>query len=130
MYDLKQAWNEKNMQKVFDITVAYAKTMTEPAVEHNKCLYRTSDGRACFIGNLIKDEDYIPEMENKAVGKVLFLLGIHTIPKAELSDARNFKTFLNKLQNIHDGSGKDSWFAIGFPRLAQQFNLTYTPDGA
>lgn len=35
-----------------------------PAVENDRCSYRTADGRACAAGVLIPDDEYTPDFED------------------------------------------------------------------
>lgn len=69
------------------------------------CLYRTHTGLKCAIGCLIPDDIYDPDMENQSAGH---LLTRWTIPGLHHQGYDHpLATFLNKLQTIHDDSGRE-----------------------
>ena len=108
-------------QELFDKVVAHARSQREKAVnEEGSCLYRGPRGLKCFIGALIPDDKYTPELEGRSgggpiVGKV-WGLNLEVPGQKDLS---------YKLQEIHDISPIVSW-ENEFELIAAAFNLTYT----
>jgi hypothetical protein len=109
-------------QETFDLVVAHAKTMDEPASvqgtgagRHNTwCEYRTKDGRKCFAGALIPDELYHPGMENHAAddyesGKIMVA--------DVLEDLGYEPKFVVCLQAIHDNAADKFVKLPSIPRL-------------
>ena len=57
------------LQSIFDRVVEHFLGMSGPAQNHKgDCCYRTKDGNRCFVGALIKDEDYSPSIEGISLG--------------------------------------------------------------
>jgi hypothetical protein len=60
------------LQSIFDRVAEHFLGMSGPAQNHKgDCCYRTKDGDRCFVGALIKDEDYSPSIEGLALGPAL-----------------------------------------------------------
>jgi hypothetical protein len=60
------------LQSIFDRVADHFLGMSGPAQNHKgDCCYRTKDGDRCFVGALIKDEDYSPSIEGLAINSVL-----------------------------------------------------------
>jgi hypothetical protein len=56
------------LQSIFDRVADHFLGMSGPAQNHKgDCVYRTDDGNRCFVGALIKDEDYDPLFEGLAL---------------------------------------------------------------
>lgn len=91
-------------QKVYNIIKAHAIKQNERAIDGVTCQYRSPDGLKCFIGAIIPDELYNPDMEGSNIESVLLyypdfkeFLGVPDL------------TFLIQLQNIHDWSPVEDW---------------------
>jgi hypothetical protein len=57
------------LQSIFDRVAEHFLGMEDPAQnDMGDCVYRTDDGNRCFVGALIKDEDYDPSFEGVAIG--------------------------------------------------------------
>ena len=110
------------LQPIFDRVATHFLSMPHPssAADKSMCYYRDDhDGNRCFIGALIQDEDYRPEIEGVSIrsqgykpfgaGATLELaivrgmnaLGIEI---DELND--DLRDELEKLQRIHDNWGE------------------------
>ena len=109
------------LQPIFDKIATHFLSMTHPssAPDKSMCYYRDPDnGNRCFIGALIQDEDYRPEVEGVSVrsrgykpfgaGAVLELaivrgLNAMGIEIDELND--DIRSVLEQFQLFHDGWG-------------------------
>src|SRR5574343_435632 len=73
-----------------------------------QCRYRAPNGKACFLGVLIPDDKYTPEMEYAGSiacnETVLQFFGM-----SHCSENRNDIQFLYNLQRIHDFSDPNLW---------------------
>lgn len=119
------------LQEIFDKILAHARTQRRQAAVITElsdgkrkisCMYRCHDGTKCFIGALIPDEKYKPELENKGVSSipVLAALGYYD---------RTFKASpldLFILQRIHDCKQPHEW-EDEFKTFAKDHHLIYTP---
>jgi hypothetical protein len=85
------------------------------------CLYRGPDGGKCFVGALITDEEYKPEMEGKAI-KELAKANDNLIPERLIP----FAEILLELQAIHDYYFDER--EIKLRDFARKFNLTIPED--
>ena len=110
------------LQPIFDKVATHFLSMTAPssAPDKSMCYYRDPEStNRCFIGALIQDEDYTPEIEGlsirskgyKAVGsgaklQVAVVRGLNAmgIEIDELSD--DLCDTFEELQVIHDGWGE------------------------
>ena len=112
------------LQPIFDKVATHFLSMTHPssAPDKSMCYYRDENsGDRCFIGALIQDEDYTPEIEGVAIrshhtgyrpigtrGKleVAVVRGMNAlgIEIDELDD--DLRDTLDELQVIHDGWGE------------------------
>ena len=70
-----------------------------------RCLYRTHTGLKCAIGCLIPDDIYDIDMENNSAGHLLTRWTIPGLHHQGYESRLSF--FLNKLQTIHDDSGRE-----------------------
>jgi len=114
-------------QQIFDHVVEHAREMPEKCQVDGtrqsalQCVYRDGKGNACFVGSLIPEERYTPEIEGGSLhDQSLALDALEGV--IELSD----QPFLKELQIIHDCSIPPLWdekFAI----FAEEYNLTFTP---
>jgi hypothetical protein len=60
------------LQSIFDRVAEHFLGMSGPAQNHKgDCVYRTKDGDRCFVGALIKDEDYDPLIEGLSLSSDL-----------------------------------------------------------
>jgi hypothetical protein len=93
---------------IFRIVKKRAETLEKSFVLntfHNKCLYRHPNGLKCFIGELIPDEMYEPEMENKGIDMLWEYypeIFSNLFKKDQIP-------FLEKLQQIHDSCPIKFW---------------------
>lgn len=82
------------------------------------CMYRTSDGKACFVGCLITNEEYRPQFEGISADGLIRT--IDELDERSLEDLREFlkthKSVLDKLQSIHDRCPVEVW-EEGFAEL-------------
>ena len=110
------------LQPIFDKVATHFLSMTAPssAPDKSMCYYRCENsGDRCFIGALIQDEDYRPEIEGVSVrsrgfkpfgaGATLELaivrgLNAMGIEIEELND--DIRETFEELQVIHDGWGE------------------------
>lgn len=79
-------------QEIFDTVARALLAQGRPAVNVNKCRYRTPDGAKCAAGHLLPDDEYESHMEGCGVGGLVYF---EDFPLPLLRD----------LQNAHDGSG-------------------------
>lgn len=89
-------------QELFDQVVAHALTMPrKSAAATGRCLYRTINGNACFIGGLIPADRYSKSLED--------LGGYHPDVLDAASINHNLRTYVEKLQVIHDHYHPIDW---------------------
>jgi hypothetical protein len=114
------------LQSIFDRVAEHFLGMPVPAQNHKgDCVYRTKDGNRCFVGALIKDEDYDPSIEGISFGTEpvsLYKDRVEALRKAVMSSLtkdypdlpesmpEDVKDLLINLQIIHDDwtDGKSS----------------------
>lgn len=92
----------KNAQALFNRVVAHAKTMPQKARDlQNRCVYKTEDGRKCFIGGIIPKGKYKPEFDDMDTlsQDVFNKIGID----GSLHD------LARRLQNVHDRFCLGDW---------------------
>lgn len=88
-------------QAIFDTVATHAFTQGKKATNANgTCMYRTHDDNKCFVGCLIKDEDYLPVFDT--IGNFR-----EVIEKGYLKELEPFKAMLIDLQHLHDQ--EDIW---------------------
>lgn len=112
------------LQEMFDKIVLHARTQKCKATTGKglalTCMYRTLDGRKCFIGALIPDENYNESFESIAL--------CHP-DSAPIYKAANIPDELaveaSRLQRIHDEYTVAEW-EEKFEHFANFRNLTYT----
>lgn len=116
-------------QGVLDKVVDYLsqENITKSQNNRGNCLYRRSDGSRCFIGVLIPDDLYTPEMENRSVDdNIVFNVLTTVIDRTEVD-----KYFLQALQCVHDYCSpalESNWLPLVKERLkvfAIKNNLEY-----
>lgn len=102
-------------QEAFDIIWEHAKKK-EPGhvvIEGiQRCRLRGYQGSRCFVGALISDEEYRPEMEDKVQFPSFFC---SIVPDGDF--------FLNELRKIHDHRMLETW-ERELRLVARDFNLT------
>lgn len=105
-------------QEIFNRVVQHAKEQNCRAENRGGfCSYRTEEGLKCFVGCLIPDELYVPEMDQGAEGTGISEMN----PKFELFPTAQ-EGLLRALQRVHDQNAPDAWI----PRLrglAKNFKL-------
>lgn len=108
-------------QEAFDRVVAHARAQGRKAIEpgKNTCRYRTSDGLMCFVGCLIPDEQYRPELEGQNAYSLTTMVNVPALDGLR-------SAFLQSMQVVHDRDEPDRW-EREFAELAIEFGLTYTP---
>jgi hypothetical protein len=106
------------LQSIFDRVAEHFLGMSGPAQNHKgDCVYRTDDGDRCFVGALIKDEDYDPLIEGLSLSsepapsyrdRVEALRGAvmssltKDYPDLPESMPEDVHTLLAELQGVHD----------------------------
>lgn len=114
-----------NLQEMFDKIWDWTIVQNQPRsfdCNINRCLYRGPNGTKCFIGVLIPDELYSPELE-------LSPLPLWSIQKPELKqvvDITNYDIldFLYALRRIHDTEYLFNRREIELRNLAKDEKLT------
>ena len=117
---------EYTHQESFNMLVAYAATMTETSIEGGQCLYRKKDVdgntcNKCFVGAMILDEHYDPNMETKIAGTSVIVQAL----TASGHDGR--APFWDEAQLIHDAYPISGW-KRELQELAKQHNLEFPED--
>ncbi len=84
-------------------------------VRGGSCVYRGPKGMRCAAGVLIRDEDYVPEMEVNSIGSI-----IKNFPV--LNYLHPFLPLIKSLQVAHDGSDVTYWPAR-FANVAREHAL-------
>ena len=127
----------KTAQEIFDIVLAHARKQKRRCFDEQcDCKYRKENATSelrCFVGALIRDEDYEPAIEGvgaweclkDAVGNARLLIDI--LAKNDI-DAITHVELLCQCQSIHDTSISPDVWEIRFRKLAYRFRLTYTPQ--
>lgn len=97
-------------QEIFDKVWEYAKTMERPSniVVEGLCMYRGPGGNKCFVGILIPDEVYSPDMEGLPARDLIFAFR-EVMESIGLSN--DHVLFLTDLQEVHDDAS--AMFPIG-----------------
>ena len=105
------------LQSIFDRVADHFLGMSGPAQNYKgDCVYRTDDGNRCFVGALIKDEDYDPSIEGLTINSTLTdeYLRVEALGKAVMSSLtkdypdlpesmpEDVRDLLINLQIIHD----------------------------
>lgn len=99
--------NKLTNQSAFDIVVAHARAQGCRSVDTERsmaCLYRGPNGTKCFIGALIPDELYKPEMEYQSFYEV-----IRDFPELDPILGGLSKNLLDRLQYTHDYKEVCEW---------------------
>jgi hypothetical protein len=106
------------LQSIFDRVADHFLGMSGPAQNHKgDCVYRTDDGNRCFVGALIKDEDYDPSFEGLTIDSTLTdeYLRVEALRKTVMSSLtkdypdlpesmpEDVRDLLINLQVVHDG---------------------------
>ncbi len=87
------------------------------------CKYRTSDGKKCAVGHLIKDEHYSEKLESWGC---THLYVIEALQASGIDPKHHTDTdFLIRLQAAHDYADTDfvTEFTENMARIAKEFNL-------
>lgn len=84
------------------------------------CTYRNEDDTRCFVGHLIPDKAYTPEMEGSTVNM------LHESGLAFGDLSYEALEFLEHMQSIHDDEPPARWEAA-FAELAEDYDLDYSP---
>jgi hypothetical protein len=133
----------KTKQEIFDIVVAHARQQKQHSgtskmigcTEYmDQCLYRLGNLK-CFIGALISDETYTPEIERLSIPYVFNDIELQHNSRVRLFkqillineiDVNNYdmRDFLKQLQNIHDTNPVSKW-ETQFNVFALSFDLVY-----
>lgn len=135
------------LQQIFDKGLAHIRKQGGPArdEESDKCVYRSSNGRACIVGCLIADEDYQKAFDpaagsgvdtmirdNPEFRQALLNSGVD-VHREEFGYTRGpVRALLSSMQGVHD-SGEDvsdgKWlptFESKMADVATVHALTYT----
>lgn len=84
------------------------------------CTYRGEDGLRCFVGHLIPDRSYRPDMEGATVNM------LHESGQVFSTLTYEALEFLEHLQSIHDDEPPKRWEAA-LADLAEDYDLEYRP---
>jgi len=84
------------------------------------CTYRGDDGLRCFVGHLIPDRSYRPDMEGSTVNM------LHESGQVFSTLTYESLEFLEHLQSIHDDEPPTRWEAA-LADLAEDYDLEYSP---
>lgn len=87
------------LQEIFDKSCGGIIAQGGPAIQDNRCCYRTVTGRKCAAGQLIPDDKYSSAMEGK-------LVNYDAVSDACGITAEN-QVLINCLQKAHDSSAFD-----------------------
>lgn len=116
-------------QEVFDKVVEHALTQKQQARgkaggQMEICMYRTPEGLKCFIGALIPDEEYTPELEGREVDQLLSSdrFGLTVLPIVGVDREEAVKFYL-ELQRIHDERKPEQWPEL-LRGVARQYELS------
>ena len=91
-------------QEIFTKVKNHLLTQNRRALQRLVCRYRTDEGLKCAIGCLIPDDVYTRNIEHKTVD--LLCLGV----VKDFDYLKQFdKSFLRRLQVIHDNVDVDKW---------------------
>jgi len=111
------------LQRVVSEGIAHIRKQRGPALEGPVCKYRTTHGRSCFIGGLIKDEYYNVDLERQKV------------TSEEVSDALIASGYnidwdvyerLGTLQTeLHDEVGADVSIGLDHPHYEAQWMIAF-----
>lgn len=95
---------------------------------YGTCLYRSDNGKKCFVGALIPDELYEPNLEHRKGSTVLAALGL--LPHRPLPDEgigalqewNDTQALIIQLQKIHDTIPIEQWDTC-LRKLAEDYHL-------
>jgi len=106
-----------NNQEAFDKMVVHAFTQKSKALDAkgDVCMYRGEDGRKCFVGALIPDNEYDTSFEDQT---------IHAIQRDNPIDCLDgiSEGLLSGAQDIHDHHPTYNWYNQ-FQLLSCEYNL-------
>lgn len=108
-------------QEAFDIVWEHAKKKERAWTESDGCRLRANDGKKCFIGILIPDEEYAPSLETKVIMNTDYLDSMIIEPFGSL--------FLDKLRRIHDAYDPVNW-AKHLRDFAKAYELKVPEEGS
>lgn len=104
------------LDKVCERAKDKRKALANRRPDDTLCAYRTKDGLRCFVGALIPDEMYSPELEGQAACSL-------PLKFADYFGANNMP-FLDDLQQVHDQWEPHEWEArLRF--IAKDYGLEY-----
>jgi hypothetical protein len=104
-------------QEQFNKVVAHARKQGEVAVNsYGECQYRAEDGAKCFVGCLIPDDIYEPDMEGLSARDVIIR-----------HDLDLDVSLCNLLQIVHDQFKVSKWEEM-FSTIATKYDLTVPED--
>jgi hypothetical protein len=112
----------RTAQEIFDTVVAHLRKQGCKSEDDDGCLYRSPNGLSCAVGALIPKYAYSPEMENKALQK---LLDSKLLPLDLQDEFTEHHALLSDLQDLHDVIPVSLW-EVEFRKTATRFNLGYT----
>ena len=115
------------MQEIFNRVCEHAVTQNAKSENYDcdspvyGCAYRGDDGRKCFLGVLITDEAYDPDLEGKTVASCSVRRALESSGIQSTGEPRKWY-FLSQLQDVHDDHEPHEW-----PRelrnLGDKYNL-------
>ena len=109
-------------QKTYDTIKAHAIKQGKKSTNGNICLYRDQDGLKCFIGAIIPDELYNPDMEGNDIYRLATWKQYDNIREYLNITAGDDINFLMNVQSIHDTFPVEAWVKM-LEMAAQQYHL-------
>lgn len=105
-------------QEIFDTVVKHLAQQKRRSVipNTNICMYRSEEGLKCAIGCLIPDEEYNPEMENKAASRIV----------KSADNILGMNNLLDALQAAHDNNTNVENLQFDLRRTSDSYELN--PD--
>ena len=129
MQDIFTAAYTQSLKKEKSMYSSSSVHVVNQSQAYGNCLYRTDDGKKCFIGAIIPDELYEPSLEHRAGTAVLVSLALlprinyDKMLESELNTWNDTQALIIRLQKIHDSIPVDQW-DICLRKLAEEYHLT------
>ena len=126
---------ESSPQEVFDHIVAHGRRQMEKAIQiegdKENCVYRTADGKACFAGCCMSNDEYaLLNQRHNVNSNTPEIVGIEGTTWAHLSREGYVPTahvdLIVQMQLIHDGNKTNVW-EHRFAEIARTLNLKFDP---
>ena len=99
----------KTKQQMFNDILVHSRKQNRKAMLGDTCVYRTDDGRKCFVGALILDEFYTPDCERWSLTSLRTVLSAALRKSGIDTNDSGSIQLLRDLQCIHDYYDIDEW---------------------